>query len=100
LGGDHLILGDIGTELNFTVKSNGSLVNLTGAAVQIIIKSSSNRVTKACIITDTNGGKAQYICAAGDFPKAGAYKLALFITFPDGAAFTSSTVTMNVATSI
>lgn len=72
-----------------TLKRNGTVIDLTGASVDLIIKNAdTNEITnaghQACTVTDATGGIIAYVPAAGDVSAEGRYLAEVKITYSGG----------------
>lgn len=87
-------VGDVGTELTFTIKDQDGLpVDLTTAtSVVLVMQLSGQRVEKQCSIVDAAQGKVRYTIGAGDLFKAGTLYMEVKVAFASGDVYTTSRV--------
>jgi len=72
-------IGTVGKIFELTiVESDGETpVDITGATVELIVERNE---TKTCAVVDGPAGRADYEVVDGDYPDAGVYTAAVFIT--------------------
>lgn len=67
-------------------QSNGIPIDLTGATVDVLVKSMDEETTiidRSATITDATGGECELIPTAAEMSDSGEYKVQLKITFSD-----------------
>jgi hypothetical protein len=81
----HRVQNDTAPDEEFIVTRDGEVVPLTGATVELVIKSkTTDTITNTghteCTVTDGPAGKAVYEFQDGDLPDVGDYECDLQIT--------------------
>ncbi len=72
--------GEQGVVLQFTIKRNGVVINLTGATVKLFVDGLG---FKTCTIVDGPAGRADYVVQPGDWP-AGYYAAQIEVSYAVG----------------
>ena len=87
--------GDIGPKLAFTLKKpSGSVWNLTGATITVVISGGNTptRLSKTGTITSATDGTCYYTLAAADTVVTGKYRVEVKFTY--GTPITTSYITV------
>lgn len=92
--------GSNGVILNFTIKDNGQVVDLTGATVQMLLTLRSSGKIKQAEITDVVNGKCTVTLNADDILFDGVYTFQNTVSYPDGRTFTSNVQKLTVTKKI
>jgi len=80
------VVGNTAPPLVLTAKRNGTVINLSGCTVSLIITQGTTTLNtghQGCTITDSANGIVSYTRQAGDTPSVGAYTCDLKITYAD-----------------
>jgi hypothetical protein len=94
----NIIQGDNGTLLEFTVKDDSGVVDLSNAQSVLfrLKKSFLNTVEKVCTVTDSVNGKAQVTLSSSDTDSSGRFSYQVTVTFVDGSEFTSEPMILTI----
>lgn len=82
----NTVAGNSAPPLTLTCERNGTVINLTGCTVDLIItrsKTQTNTGHTSCVVTSTTLGTVTYTRHTGDTTTAGSYKCDLKVTYAD-----------------
>jgi hypothetical protein len=96
----NIYVGDNGTVFQFTVKDNGSNVDLRGATVEIALKTGTRRIEKDAILTDAENGICEIVLTSDDLSTPGDYYLQSTVKMQNGNYFSSDKQYFPVGTKI
>lgn len=92
----NIYQGDNGTVLQFTVKDNGIPVDIRGATVKVVFKTTTRTFEKLATITDGLGGVCEIELAKEDVSEATKYRMQGEVTFAGETQFASDILTLAV----
>jgi hypothetical protein len=94
----NIIEKDNGTILEFTIKDDNGIVNLTSVkSVLFRLKKSSNTyIEKGCIVTDAENGKVELTLSNTDTSTSGRFSYQITVAFLDNSEFTSDSYILEV----
>lgn len=82
-----IVQGDNGTRLKLYIKEKGALVDLTGASIDVAIKSGTREIMKTAQVTGT--GEAEVELTSEDLMTVGLYYTQATVRFADENKFSS-----------
>lgn len=87
-----MVQNDTLPDLEFTIKQDGSVVDLTGATVKFYMKNRDTGTVKingvACTIVSASAGTCKYVWQSGDTDTVGTYQAEVEVTFSGGTVQT------------
>lgn len=85
----EIIQGDSGTVMQATISDSDGLVDIRGATVQFVVKSSTNRIVKQGTIVDGQNGLCEFVLDENDTQEIGNFVFQATVSFPNGKKFSS-----------
>jgi BppU N-terminal domain len=87
---------DNGTVFEFTVKDGGLPVDIRGANVKVVFKTSTRTFEKVATVTDGLNGLCEVELLREDLSEATGYRIQGIVTFSGGDEFASDILTIKV----
>lgn len=86
----EVIQGDSGTVMQVIIRDSEGVVDIRGATVEFIVKSSANRIVKQGTIVDGQNGICEFVLDETDVQEIGNYVFQCTVLFPNGKKFSSN----------